>query len=141
MDEWAREPNLRSPEDLVLTVRILDCLAWQNEAVWNGGVMRIVDAYPLNLTIHDTQFVDNFASISSAVSLAWYSAIFDKDENGAIITGIQGQSHYDLQRIEVTGVSPAQEAADGTKRYEQSPFNWVCSAAIGPLDREQIAPT
>ena len=125
MDEWAREPNLRLPEELVLTVKILDCLAWQNEAAWAGGVMRIVDAYPLNLTIHDTQFVDNFGTIASAAVLTWHSSIFDRDENGTAITGIQGQSHYDLQRIEVTGVSPAQEAADGTKRYEQSPFSWV----------------
>jgi hypothetical protein len=127
MDEWARDPDLNSrpPEELTLTIRMLDCLAWQNEAVWVGGTMRVVDAYPLNVSISDTQFVDNFAAISSAVNFAIYSSIFDKDADDVPVTGVKGQAHYDLQRIEVTGVSPAQEADDGTRRYEQSPLAWV----------------
>lgn len=121
MDEWARHPDLNSrpPEELTLTIRMSDCLAWQNEAAGFGGTMRVVDAYPLNVSISDTQFVDNFARVSSAVVFAFYSSIFDKD------TGINGQAHYDLQRIEVTGVSPGKEESDGTRRYEQSPFAWV----------------
>ena len=125
MDEWAREPVLKSPEELMLTVRISNCLAWENEAIWNGGFARVVDSYPINFVISDSQFIDNFATVASAFAFVFYSNIFDTDDDGVPITGVQGQAYYDLQRVEITGVSPLQEADDGTRRYEQSPIAWV----------------
>eukprot|EP01052_Picozoa_sp_SAG31_P061322 SAG31_NODE_20412_length_575_cov_1.088235_2_plen_145_part_01 len=119
-DSWARQVPLRPAEDLVFTLVVTDCLAWENQAVWSGGFARLVDVFPFNLTVHDSLFVDNFARVSSAISMAWYSTQFDTNDDDEPITGHQGQSYVNYRRIEVTGVHPLREDT-----YEQSPFGFV----------------
>lgn len=119
MDEWARQPQ-RTPEqidqELTVTVIISDTLFWECEAIWCGGAARLVDVYPLNLTMTDNQFLDNYAVVSD-LNWAVYSRVFDQDANGAMITGLQGNSHIHLKRNELSKITPIKNG-----RFEQSPI-------------------
>jgi hypothetical protein len=68
MDEWARQAPQRTKEEidreLTVTLIISDTLFWECEAVWAGAAARLVDVYPLNLTMVDNQFLDNYAIVS-----------------------------------------------------------------------------
>ncbi len=78
MDEWARQAPQRTKEqidgELTLTLIISNTLFWECEAVWAGAAARLVDVYPLNLTMIDNQFLDNYAIVSVRADVAFISS-------------------------------------------------------------------
>ena len=119
MDEFARmHPTTTNDE---LTIVISNCLFWENQAPWVGAGARIVDVMPLALTIVDTQFIDNYATISSGINWALYSGSFDEG------TGVLGRNSVNLTRIELTQEHTFKPAGPFSgSQYEQGPL-WLCS--------------
>lgn len=121
MDEFANLPENRGVVNEALTLVISSCLFWELQAPWVGGGMRIVDVFPLDMTIIDTQFIDNYATISSGFNWALYSNSFDDG------TGVLGRSYANLTRIELTQEHTFKPAGPfGGSQYEQGPL-WLCS--------------
>eukprot|EP01043_Picozoa_sp_COSAG02_P014325 COSAG02_NODE_589_length_19902_cov_119.928939_4_plen_1346_part_00 len=95
---WSRNETLRrDPQALTTTIIVHDCLFWELQGMWAGGIMRLIDIYPMNLTITDSQLIECWAYIGQ---IAWtlYGSVFDEG------TGIDGTTHISLSRVELAGV-------------------------------------
>lgn len=132
----SHEQRAEHAETVRMTLTISDCLFWEMDAGWVGGGARVIDVWPLQLTIQDSQFMNNNAIVSSAINYAIYSKSFDSG------TGIHGDTHTFLKRVEVaenqaTSIRytdpPRGRLPDpdenrlhwGGKRYHQQPMHWV----------------
>ena len=92
----SREQRIVHAETVRTNLIISNCLFWECDAGWVGGAGRLVDSWPLNLNVTDTQMMNNYAPITSAFNWAIYSKSFDEG------TGIHGDSHVRLENVEVT---------------------------------------
>lgn len=123
MDEYVRPPfydPTKTPEDLTLTIDVSDCLFWAIYSVWCG--VRVVDAYPSNLTLTNNQFIDNYGLVSSAWGIGLYGGTFPDG------FGVLGESFHSYIRNEIMGLrsNPDFDFEMGGFTdyiYRQSPFH------------------
>lgn len=97
MDEYTRPPfydPTKTPEDLRMVIELSNSLVWENYAPYSG--VRVVDVYPLNQSLIDNQFINNFALVSSGWNVGLYGGTFPDGH------GLMGVSHHSYIRNEVS---------------------------------------
>jgi hypothetical protein len=104
MGEWAKEvhrgrQDLQDEADRKLTFTVDGCLAWNDRASWVGGMYRLLNAQPADVTIRDSQFIDNTAFVGNGPAHANYPNVYDDDFDGP---GMDGTSTWTVQRVECT---------------------------------------
>ena len=132
----SHEERAAHAETVRMTLTISNCLFWELDAGWVGGGARVIDVWPLEMNITDSQFMNNYALVSSAINYAIYSKSFDEG------TGIHGNTRTFLKHVEVaedqaTSIRYTDPTMGrwsnpddnrlhwGGKRYHQQPMHWV----------------
>eukprot|EP01043_Picozoa_sp_COSAG02_P036007 COSAG02_NODE_2612_length_8419_cov_2.286779_4_plen_1809_part_00 len=134
VDEWARRHHseaqagnvlgawsLREADPLEIEEKYSVVVFETNNLYWEchgrvGGAFRIADSHPKNVTIVDTQYIDNIAFIGSGLADATYSNCFDDDN------GVLGRQFITLSGIEMT------DGTDTVPGFTLSPIRF------GPLN-------
>ena len=120
MDERPRvtspcyDSDRQSVEDSKTTITIANCLFWELETAWVSS-NRLVDINPADLTVTNTQFLDNYALVTSGLNFCWYGNTFDDG------TGVIGETNLIFENTEVANLRGL-DSPERSDKYEMSPL-------------------
>jgi hypothetical protein len=86
----------QNPDLLRTQIDVLDCLFWGNQARWMGGDLRLVDIWPLDATIENSNFLDSWSFLFHTVALSQNANAMNAEHavgvhTGSVLSGTPGQ--------------------------------------------------